>query len=212
LEAGLDVPSAAGDSGPPRPREIVGMIQTLFVLRPIQRAARRRELLDNLPPPASAWEQAARHVQHHYPTHAALEPALLERLSTWARRLRPAARGVARPAATWGFQQQVGLRIPQSPPVFDRPPPKRKHPTWLVIFLILLVLRAVGSFSSSSRESPRDPPVLSPPPKISTWRPAADARPDLDKWNATRRLFDDDTTKKLQGIGQTPPPTDRGPP
>jgi hypothetical protein len=157
LEAGLDLPNAVADSGPPRPREIAVMAQTLFVLDPMRRAARRREILDNLPPPASGWELAARHVQHNYPRHAALDPALITRLSAGARRVRPAARGISRPAATWGFQAQGGLHLPQSPPVFDRPKPKRKGSAWLTILLILLVVRAVGSLVSSAPDRPPKP-------------------------------------------------------
>jgi hypothetical protein len=219
LEAGLDLASAVGDSGPPRPREIAVMAQTLFVLDPIRRAARRREMLDNLPPPASGWELAARNVQHNYPGHAALDPALITRLSTGSRRVRPAARGISRPAATWGFQAQGGLHLPQSPPIFDRPPPKRRSPTWLAILLVLLAIRAVGGLTSSWRETvPSYPTDYRLRPKVAPWTPPPSFEPEKDAFEATRRLFGDDTARKLLEIGTKPPAdpkapaADKGPP
>src|SRR5947209_14546694 len=75
LEAGLDLPDAADRGATVRQGQIVGMVQTLFVLTPFDRTARRRELLDGLPPPAQDWEAADREVARDNPAHAALEPA-----------------------------------------------------------------------------------------------------------------------------------------
>jgi hypothetical protein len=187
LEAGVDLPDATGGGGPPRPREIVGMIQTLFVLGPFDRAGRRRELLDGLPPPAAGWEQAARHVQHHHPAHAALEPALIDRLTTWTRRPKADARGVSRPAATWGFRTQGGLQVPQVPQV--RPAaPRRRSPGWSAGIWIFVVLTAVRAFSVGLRETP---PPQKPTYTIPQSMPPAPVQPNNglgEEWSRTLRL------------------------
>jgi hypothetical protein len=162
LEAGIDLPDATAGGGPPRPKEIVGMIQSLFVLGPFDRASRRRELLDALPPPAAGWEQAARNVQHHYPSHAALEPALIERLMTWTRRPKPDPRAVSRPAPTWGFQVQGGLQVPQVRPVTSR----QSSAGWTVGLLIAVVVTALRVAVGGNQETRRpQTPAYSIPSK-----------------------------------------------
>jgi hypothetical protein len=161
LEAGVDLRDATAVPGPPRQREVIGMIQSLFVLGPIDRAARRRELLDGLPPPAAAWEQAAREVERDLPAYSTLEPALLERLGAWSRRLAAPAAGVDRPAPTWGFHAQVGMQTPQPMPVVKRPPARRSR-AWTA-FLWIGFMFAVGALTGVNREQARvDPAARSP--------------------------------------------------
>jgi hypothetical protein len=175
LEAGVDLRDATGIPGPPRQRQLIGMIQTLFVLGPIERAARRRELLGDLP------------------GYSTLEPALLERLGAWTRRLAVPAAEIARPAATWGFQAQGGFHIPQAPRLAVRPP--RRSPRWTVFWLIGIVLLAVrgytGGFQGSDSPNPGvrsplsrpDAPLgLPPAPPTPAYRPLSpEAKRILDK-------------------------------
>jgi hypothetical protein len=217
LEAGVDLRDATGVPGPQRQREVVGMIQTLFVMRPIDRAARRRELLDSLPPPAAAWEQAARHVERDLPAHAALEPAVLERLSTWSRRvMTPAAAAVGRPAPTWGFQTQGGLVVPQvRRPA--RPAGGRRVPVWTLLWAFILFARLVSWMASPSPSHSTSLPVTpaftrptvtspAPAPPASPWgRPTVPNGPeehsDLDRY-----------MREIQDKSAPPSPAGRGRP
>src|SRR5581483_7652194 len=152
LEAGVDLPDATRGAGPPRQREIVGMIQALFVLSPADRAARRREWLDRLPPPAAAWERAAQRLPLDLPAHAALEPALVERLSAWTRRVAAAAAAAGRPAATWEAQVRQAVSIPR----VRRAPASsgRRVPVWWSIFAVMFFLRVITTIGSNSSNPP----------------------------------------------------------
>jgi hypothetical protein len=195
LEAGVDLADSADGAATVRQRQIVGMAQALFVLGPVARAARRRELLDGLPPPVQAWEAAAREVVRDYPAHAALEPALIERLSHWSGRLRPTARSVSQPAPTWGIQAQGGLHIPQAPRVVA---PRRKSgfPVWIAIPFVLSLMRAAGGLMSPSRDTPQYTPSYRPqaapsyqsPPIRPYKAPLLDFTPEQEK--KLRRLWE----------------------
>lgn len=154
LEAGVDLRDQASGAGPPRLREVAGMIQSLFVLAPIERASRRRELLDNLPPPASAWEETARQIQRQQPALAALEPGLVDRMSHWRRSRKTAAAAISRTAASWSFQTQGGLQIPQVCKPVVRPT-ARISPSWIVFLAIGLILGLLRAVSGPTRVEPR---------------------------------------------------------
>jgi hypothetical protein len=179
LELGLDLRDATGVPGPPRQREVVDMIQSLFVLGPIERAMRRREMLDGLPPPVAGWEKAARRLQNDLPAHAALEPALVERLSTWTRHIAVAAKEVGRVAPTWGFQTQGGLQMPPVPQV-QRPARTvsngQRVPVWLLAALVIGGLRALLSGGPSASQSYLSQPI-EPPSRRQLTTPAPTYRP-----------------------------------
>jgi hypothetical protein len=169
LEAGVDLPNAADGAATPRQRQLIGMVQGLFVLGPIERAARRRELIDGLPPPTRAWETAALEIARDFPAHAALEPALVERLSTWSRRPKPDARAVGRPAATWGFQTQGGLNVPQvRRPV--RAAGGRRATVWPWILLVSILVGRLGSLATSDSPSTSRPAPYSAPPHTQPYQ------------------------------------------
>jgi hypothetical protein len=182
MEAGVDLPESASRAATPRQRQLVSTIQALFVLGPIERAQRRREQLDGLPPPARAWEAAAREIARDFPAHAALEPALVERLSNWTKRTTADPRALSRPAATWGFQAQGGLQVPQARPVVERRPAERRMPVWLIIFLVISLLRLVTGLSSPSRDEPVYQPTYTPTPGIQEEK-----RRFLERWDSSPR-------------------------
>jgi hypothetical protein len=218
LESGIDLASAVERAATPRQRQLVGMAETLFVLGPIERAARRRELLDGLPPPTGAWEAAAREIARDFPAHAALEPALVERLSTWRDRPKAAARAVGRPAPTWGFQAQGGLNVPRV-----RRPVKasggQRVPVWPWILLVSIVLRGLASFGTSERPQPTwQLPVYSSPRVTQPYAPPAPVIP-VDQELIRRSLealtpVNPDPQARPGAIREQPsqPPLDRRPP
>jgi hypothetical protein len=224
LEAGVDLPDAGEAAGPPRLREVIRMAQALFLLDPLDRAARRREVLDNLPPPAAGWEQAARQLEQQYPALAALEPALVERLSTWSRRIKVAAAAGHRPAPTWGFQTQGGLTVPQVRRPVRSVSAGQRVPGWTVFLMVLVALRVLGACLTGPSSSPPTytPPRYSapvyPPPKfvvpstpVPLLRGTGPARPG----DPPGQLNGGDINERLRRLGVLDPPTprnDRGPP
>src|SRR5262245_8682799 len=108
LEPGLDLDAVPADGGRTRVRELAAVVQELFVLRPAERAARRRERLGELSAAPAAWVAAVRQLHAQHPAVAALDPPLVGRLAALApRAAAPAARPPARPAwelsARWVF-------------------------------------------------------------------------------------------------------------
>jgi hypothetical protein len=128
----------------------------------------------------AGWEQAADHVKHNHPAHAALEPALIERLATWSRRRKAAARGYSRPAATWGFQTQGGLQLPQVRRV-TRPARRTSWPLgWLLLVAIMGLLRSTSGWITSQAPDKRfSPPLIFPVEqlKLKTTGIASPSRP-----------------------------------
>lgn len=193
LEAGVDLRDQASGAGPPRLREVAGMIQSLFVLAPIERASRRRELLDNLPPPASAWEETARQIQRHQPALAALEPGLVDRMSHWRRSRKSAAAATSRAAASWSFQTQGGLQMPQvcSPVVR---PTARISPSWIVFLAIGLILGLIRTVSGPTRVEPRYGTTV--PPRQSA--PALPLTPTNWPTNNSEYMIDPDLGERMR--------------
>jgi hypothetical protein len=108
LEGGVDLDAIPPGSGRGRVQELASVLQELFVLRPAERAARRRERLGGLSGPATAWAAAVRQLQVQYPAVASLDPPLIGRLGTLTHRpTAPAPRPPAGPAwevsARWVF-------------------------------------------------------------------------------------------------------------
>jgi hypothetical protein len=165
LEAGVDLPDAAERAATPRQRQLIDMTQTLFVLEPIERAARRRELLDGLPPPTRAWQTAAHEIARDFPAHASLEPALIERLSNWTQRMAAPAAAANRQPATWGFQTQGGLQMPQVRASKRRPSGFGVSGVGLFIFISVL-LRLILGLGTGPSNPVRIAPTYTPAPIV----------------------------------------------
>jgi hypothetical protein len=175
LEAGVDLESIPPGGDRSRSEELAGMVQALFVLKPAARAARRREQIATLRAPASAWADAARQLLEYQPARAALEPALIERLTTPPRPARRRAAAAAKP--TWGFRVHGGLQVPCAPQ------PRQSARWWSewanpnrwVFALFLLASALLGAFTQSLRENYRPAPDVSASPSympLTPWRPS----------------------------------------
>jgi hypothetical protein len=211
------LPDAAGRGTTPRQSQLIDMTQKLFVLGPIERAARRRELLDSLPPPSRAWEMAARELARDFPAHAALEPALIERLSNWTHRVAAPAATVHRPAPTWGFQTTGGLQMPQVRPSKRRS--NRHGISGVGIFLLIsLAVRVLAGLGTRPSTAPRlgDIPNLPTPTRYSTPQilpPAPKANDDPSRIPELHKPVDSDLGEDLRKfleseIPRPEPPSD----
>ncbi len=176
----------------------------MFLLDPLDRASRRRELLDNLPPPANGWEQAARQLEQQYPSLAALEPALVERLGTWSRRIKLAAAAGARPAPTWGFQTQGGLQMPQVRRPVRAASARQRVPLWPLLLVVLIAGRLVTGPLDSGRSY--SPPQNYTTPRYSapSYSPPRSAVPSTRYGDPLRR----DGTAPARPDGPSRQPTD----
>jgi len=83
LEPGLDV-AAVPSTETTDVAELAREVQELFVLGPAERAARRRELLDDRLQRFAEAEAAARRLRKQRPNVAALEPVYVKRLANYA--------------------------------------------------------------------------------------------------------------------------------
>jgi hypothetical protein len=152
LEAGLDLEEISPNGDPSRTEELARIVQSLFVLKPAELATRRREQLAALRAPASAWADAARQMLEFQPAVAALEPALIERLTTPCKSNTEWATVVSQPS--WGFRVQGGLQVPRESRQPTRQPPSKSGSSARVLLLIGLVLSLVRLVAGSANTTP----------------------------------------------------------
>ncbi len=169
LGPGMSLDPVAPEKMEPETATLASEVLALFVLRPAEQAVRRRQLLRRVRERPLAWERAARNLRHGWPTIAALQPALLDRLADGANardrydRLRRAAASRATPTA--GKAGSRGLF----------------RGGWLVIVLLVTVFRLIGSINSPPPSPP--PPVVPREPPLDPWKngiPEVD--PALKNW------------------------------
>jgi hypothetical protein len=86
LEPGLDLASFPAGGDDPLVAELAGQVQTLFVLRPAERALAWRALLRRIEGQMGAWEAAARKLKKRHRALAGLEPDRLSELASWSSR------------------------------------------------------------------------------------------------------------------------------
>jgi hypothetical protein len=174
LEAGVDLEPAAPGGGKSRTGELAGMVQALIVLKPAERAARRRQLLAGLRAPACAWQAAARQLREQHPAIAALEPVLVERVGALSRPAAAASVTVAGAGPSWGFRTQGGLRAPRAPQR-QRPAGSATGAGGLILIVILVVNIVTRLASSGSHPAaPRynlPPPYTPSVPTAPVWPP-----------------------------------------
>jgi hypothetical protein len=205
LERGLDLECIPPNADPSRTEELAGIVRSLFVLKPAEQATRRREQIAALRAPASAWANAARQILEFQPALAALEPALIERLTTPCRSGTGWATAVSQPS--WGFRVQGGLQIPRESRQPARQPPAKTRSLGRVLVLIGLVLSLVRLVAGSATTAP---PVnrYAQPSEISTAEPSL--WPKAQPWPPRPEpLVDPALIERLrpQAAGATPGPT-----
>jgi hypothetical protein len=176
LERGLDVRPMEADS--PQTADLVQSLQELFVLRPAERAARRRELLRRAEHEPS-WNHTVAVIRKRYSTLAALHPGLLDKpMDADSRQQRQAA-------------LQKALFRPRRQRILVTPSPSGKKSgfAWGTIVLVAvlggirLCAGGLNSTSSSSRSDPSQAPRIPRfDPKnyeIPKWSPPPELHPEL---------------------------------
>jgi hypothetical protein len=176
LKRGLDIGPA--EAGRPQIADVVRNLQQLFVLRPAERAARRRELLVAAQNDRAAWQVAAV-VRHQYPEIAALEPQFLAEL----------AKGAERQQRRAGVQRALfRTRRPAAPKPVTSGGGSGRFPWWVlgIIGVVIGAIRAGIGDKPSSRPEPVRPSFVQPrwsQPQMPTFSPP----PDVD----VQKLLDD---------------------
>lgn len=109
LEAGLEVRVEDLPEEPAHVAVLTRQMAVSFVLRPAERAKQRRDFLSTLSKPMKFWQAAARELSRDYPDLAALDPVLVEILSTWDKTRTAARNG----QLAWGdrYQQTRGTAL-----------------------------------------------------------------------------------------------------
>jgi hypothetical protein len=178
LERGLDVRPAQPDGDGPLVVELVSGLPQLVVLRPAERANRRRALLRAAENDMAGWQSAAFRVQSWYPSIAELEPTLLAELALGGSRRQERARMVQ------------DLFRPRRRVVENTAPapegPKLGYGWVVVVMLVLGVLRAgVGGLSRSTAPPKPDPPSRPALEGLLQWEPKPD--PQWDHLRTTKQ-------------------------
>jgi hypothetical protein len=142
LEPGLGAESACGSDRSPQVNDLARQVTELFVLRPAERTNRRQELFHQLRANAQEWTPAAKGLQKRYPALAALEPQLVDQLTTWGetRKRLQKAWGKAAPAPSSSKASTAGKSVGWGGAV--------------LAFIVLRLLFNLGSHSSRPTSPP----------------------------------------------------------
>jgi hypothetical protein len=187
LEAGLGVDLSEVPDADPLAARLARQVGELFVLRPADRAQRRRAFLARMGGEADAWERAARRLDESHPAVASLAPELLDRLMEWSATQKELARARKRPRRG---ASAAGTSGPSGGSGGGRFP-------WYVIFFIIMGL------SWLVRSADRRP---APAPSYDRFRPPAE---DFPNWQPGGAHFDKDWQRELEKLRKKIPPPRR---
>lgn len=191
LGAGLDVEAREFWIGDGFGTTLAGLVQELFPLPPLERAARRQAWFDALAGSPVGWQRAADQLRQEAPRVAALEPVLLERIDQLAEAYaRPPRRYAPAPApASEGGRRGSYAAV------------------YVMVFVGIAILRAISGSSSNSSSSP-PPKVYSSPrplPRYEDLTPGQKAAYDATTAKRTVELpggytFDPKTGKLKRAV------------
>ncbi len=194
LQPGLRFEAPAFPEGDPH-GYLAERIQQLFVLRPSDRAARRRELLDEFAAEGSEWGKVARRLERSAPGLAALEPTLMARLTSGSRSRR-------NPEVKWRAQERT-RKVAESMPARASRSRGGIGCWWVLVLLVFGLLRGLATQSSSTTRSTRTPEVMFPrsggaPQPTNAWKD--------DRRMRYRRLSREEAEELEKRLGGNPPP------
>jgi hypothetical protein len=181
LAVGLTVNRDAYLADSPQRRRLAHYVCDLFVLRPAERAAQRRALLEGMAAEMAEWERPANRLFVDDPALARLEPEFLRQVASWRTRQRAKAKRRTR--------TRSGRRAPASSQGGG-------WIAWVAIIVVVGLVRLVANMHTNRREVEQLPRFNQPP----VFDP--DRRPD------DPRIKDLPRRRNPQGKEPPEPPAD----
>jgi hypothetical protein len=127
-------------------KELTDHLCELFSLPPVKRAERRAAIIELCKSDMQRWERVAKSIASRHPNIAALDPPLVEQLSTWSR----TEKVMRKPPQIKGAPQiKVSKRFWNE---------DLSQHGWLIA-VVLIVLANVGRLATTTSSSTRSPPT-----------------------------------------------------
>ncbi|MEO8497989.1 MAG: hypothetical protein ABI614_23225 [Planctomycetota bacterium] len=171
--------------------ELAVHLRELFALPPVKRAERRAAVIELCKSDGRRWERVARNIASRHPNVAALDPPLIERLSSLSRskkvmRRPPRVKGPPRVTVTKRWWNED----------------LSKH-SWL-LWICIVVLAQVGRLATttSSRSAPSPVPV-----RVPDYQPFSQPQ-DATRINEAKRI--NDLLRRMEELSRMEQPTDDG--